>query len=322
MKDSRVGGAGLFHLLVIYLVWGSTYLAIRVAVREGAGFPPFTLAAMRVLAASVVLFAWAALARQRLLPSRRDWPVLVGTGLLLWTGGNGLVTWAERHADSGLAALIVGALPLWGALIEAVIDRRSPGWRTIAALLLGFLGVSVLSYPVLREGSAAELWSVLALLGAPLSWAIGSIWLQRRRPELGLLSSSAIQQLAGGAGFLVLMLLTGESLPRPTGEAWAALAYLTVFGSVFAFTSYVRALQLLPINVVMTYAYVNPVVAVFLGWLLLREAVTGWTLAGAVLVVAGVAGVFHERYGRGRGPTGTGDRNGPDLPETDVTTTM
>ena len=286
---------GLLHLLVVYIVWGSTYLAIRVAVREGAGFPPFTMALMRVMVAAAILLGWARLRRERIRLSRREFVLLAGSGLLLWVGGNGLVTWAEMRAASGMAALLVAAMPIWAEIIAIVVDHRLPSWRMAASILLGFAGVGVLSWPVLRQGTTADIMSVIALLLAPLFWAIGSIWYQRRKPELSDLAVSGWQQLFGGIGFLVLVLWRQEPLPAPSGAAWLAWGYLVLFGSVLAFTSYLATLRLLPYQVVVTYAYVNPVIAVFLGWLILAEEVTAWTLTGAVLVVAGVAGIFNNR---------------------------
>jgi drug/metabolite transporter (DMT)-like permease len=286
---------GLLHLLVVYLVWGSTYLAIRVAVREGAGFPPFMMAFMRVLVASAILMTWAGIKKDRIRLNRNEFILLFGSGILLWVGGNGLVTWAEMRASSGLAALLVAAMPIWAELITTVVDRRLPSSRMIGSILLGFSGVAMLSWPVLRDGNTADVLGVIALLLAPLFWAIGSIWFQRRKPDLTVRVVSGWQMIFGGVGFLAVILARGEGLPHPTAEAWMAWGYLVVFGSVFAFTSYMATLRLLPYQIVMTYAYVNPVIAVFLGWLIISEEVTGWTMAGATLVVAGVAGIFNNR---------------------------
>jgi drug/metabolite transporter (DMT)-like permease len=294
-RNEPLNRAGLFHLMVVYLVWGSTYLAIRVAVREGAGFPPFTLAFMRVVAASGILLAWAWLKGDRLRLTRSEFLLMLGSGILLWVGGNGLVTWAEMRASSGLAALLVAAMPIWGELINAVTDRRLPSAKMLGAILLGFAGVGVLSTPILRQGTQADVLGVVALLLAPFFWALGSIWFQRRKPDLTIRAVSAWQQICGGLGFLVVILIRGEPLPAPTSEAWLAWGYLVLFGSVVAFTSYMATLRLLPYQVVMTYAYANPVIAVFLGWLILGEEVTAYTLAGAALVVAGVAGIFNNR---------------------------
>ncbi len=286
--------SGLLHLAVIWVVWGSTYLAIRVAVQPGAGFGPFWLGALRVLTAGVLLLV---IARVRSIPirlGRGDLALLASSGLLLWLGGNGGVVWAEQHISSGLAALIAGTLPLSVAVLETAIDRRAPSLLLVASLAVGFTGVAVLTAPVLADGVTATTVGVLAVIMGTLSWACGSL-LQRRRPvRVHVLASSGLQHLFGGLGFLVLALLVGEPRPRPTPEAWAAWAYLVVFGSLIAFTSFVAALERLPIRLVMTYPYVNPVIAVVLGWLILGERVTWTTLGGTALVLAGVAGVFRD----------------------------
>lgn len=291
---------GLLHLLVVYLAWGSTYLGIRLAVSGEGGFPPFTMAMLRVFAAAAVLLGWARLKGERVALRGREWIMLGGSGLLLWVGGNGLVTWAELRASSGLAALLVAAMPLWGESITLILDRKAPSPLLVGSILLGFAGVGTLSWPVLRAGDGGDIASVVGLLLAPLFWAMGSIWFQRRRPDLSVRAVSGWQQLLGGLGLAAMALGRGEigaggALPRPDAAAWAAWGYLVVVGSVFAFTSYVITLQRLPYRVVMTYAYVNPVIAVFLGWLVIDEPVTRWTLAGAALVVAGVVGVFRNR---------------------------
>jgi drug/metabolite transporter (DMT)-like permease len=286
---------GLFHLVVVYVVWGSTYLAIRIAVREGAGFPPFFMVTMRVLAASLILLAWGRIARSRFRMSRRQWALLAISAVLLWVGGNGLVSWAEKQAHSGYAALLVSTLPLWTAMVEAIIDRKPPSARLIGTLLIGLAGVAVLNGPVLRDGSIGDLFAAGALILAPLFWGIGSI-IQRRNPvPVGLEVSSAYQQAIGGVACLLVAFMVREPLPAPTTAAWGAWGYLVLFGSVFAFTSFVKALSLLPTNIVMTYAYVNPVIAVFLGWIILAEPITWWTVGGTVLIVLGVMGVFHEK---------------------------
>lgn len=288
--------AGLFHLSVVYLVWGSTYLAIRVAVRGESGFPPFTMAGLRVLAGGILLLLWSVGSRRSIRPSRQELAVLAASGLLLWLGGNGLVTWAEQRAHAGYAALIIAAVPIWVALIEAVLDRKIPSRLLVGSLLLGFAGIALLSLPVLAGGASADLWSLIALLFAGFSWASGTV-VQRRNPiTLASRVSSGYQQLFAGLGFVVVATLIHEPHPTPVPEAWLAWGYLVIFGSVLAFTSFVQAVRLLPIHVAMTYAYVNPVIAVILGWLILREPITGWTLGGAALVLVGVAGVFRTRY--------------------------
>jgi len=290
--------SGLLCLLAIYLAWGSTYLAIRVAVREGAGWGPFWLGAARVLAAAAVLLAISRLRGVRLRPSRFELLTLASTGVLMWVGGNGIVNWAEQRVDSGLAALVVGTAPLSVAAMEAMIDRRPPGLRLVGSLIVGMAGVGVLSYPMLRSGVTADVLGVVGLVLAGVSWGYGTIVLNRRRLPLDPIVVSGWQQLAGGLGFAALALAVREPLPRPTPEAWAAWAYLMVVGSLVAFSCFVYALKVLPTSVVMTYAYVNPAIAVVLGWLILGEPITGYTLAGMVLILAGVWGVFHAKLAR------------------------
>ena len=289
---------GLLHLLIVYIVWGSTYLAIRLAVREGAGFPPLTMAGTRVFVAGLILLALAALMRRPLRPTRRDILVFASSGILLWLGGNGLVSWAEMRAESGYTALLVGSLPLWTTTLESFIDRRRPTLRLLGALAIGLAGIAVLNYPVLRHGSSGDVLSAVALLLAVVSWGSGSV-LQKRRPvSLSGEANSGYQLLFGSVALLLAAALIGEPRPTPTPEAWGAWAYLVVFGSVIAFTSFVKALQLLPVHIVTTYAYVNPVIAVLLGRLIIDEPITRWTVAGSVLVILGVAGVFHEQRRR------------------------
>jgi drug/metabolite transporter (DMT)-like permease len=294
---STLDRVGLLNLMVVYLVWSSTYFAIRIAVREGAGFPPFTLGFTRAALAAAVLFAWSRWRGERLRLSRAELLTLVSSGLLLWLGGNGLVTFAETRAASGLAALMVAATPIWVAIIEAILDRKLPSFQLAISLLIGFFGIAVLTAPELMTGVQADTIAVLALIGAELTWASGSVVMARRPVSLTARTSSAYQMAFGAVGFAAVVFILGEPLPAPTPEAWIALAYLTLFGSIFAFTAYVTALRLLPTRVVMTYAYVNPVLALMLGSLL-GEQITGWTIAGSLFVLLGVAGVFRERLNR------------------------
>ncbi len=287
---------GLVNLSIVYVVWSSTYLAIRVAVREGSGFPPFTMGLMRMLAAGALLLLWGRIRGDRILPTRKEWLVLIGSGLLMWPVANGLVNWSEQHADSGIAALTVASAPIWSAMIEAILDRRPPSWRLVLSLLVGFAGIGLLSAPALLQGATADVLAVLALLFASFCWTGGSILQSRRRMELTPRVSSGYQHLIGGAGFSLIVMLLREPRPTPTTDAWLAWGFLVVFGSFIAFTAFVEALQRLPIRVTMTYAFVNPVFAVILGAVILDERITFWTIGGAVFVLLGVAGVFRDRF--------------------------
>ena len=172
------------------------------------------------------------------------------------------------------------------------MDSQVPTLKVILSLIIGFLGIFILSLPVLTSGIRADLLSILALLLASFSWASGLV-LQTRHPvSLSRGVSSGYQQLFGGIFFAAIALIVREPLPTPTTQAWLAWGYLLIFGSVIAFTSFVTALQILPTRLVTTYSYVNPVIAVLLGWLILGEPITYWTIAGGVLVLIGVTGIY------------------------------
>ena len=293
--EPKVSWKGLGHLCVVYVVWSSTYLAIRVAVRPGAGFPPFALAALRCLLGFPVLVLWA---RVRGLRVRPTWPevrLLATSGVLLWTFGNAFVAVAEQRVDSALAAILIASTPIWVALLESIVDRRFPPKLLLVALLVGFAGTGLIGYPALRGGVRADAFAVGLLLVAALSWGGGSL-LQRRRPiQLDAMVSAAYQMLFGGLGVLVISLAAGEPMPTPNLSAWLGFAFLLVFGSIISFTSFLKALHLLPTRLVFTYGYVNPVIATFLGWLILGETISTISLAGAGLVLLGVAGAFQVK---------------------------
>lgn len=287
---------GYLHLVIVYFVWGSTYLAIRLGVAADAGFPPFYFGATRFLAAGLMLVAFAMVRGQRVKLTGRELRVLAITGVLLCLGGNGLVVWAEQRAESGYAALLVGSMPIWVAIAESVLDRKAPTALLILSLVLGFIGLGVLTYPVLSDPHGeTDALSVVALLVAPMLWGLGSLYYQRNKLDVAPSAGAGIQMLIGAAAIFAVALIQGEPAPDPSRTAWFSWWYLVIFGSVIAYTSFMKALSKLPASIVMTYAYVNPVVAVFLGWLFLRENVTAWTLAGTALIVAGVAGTFQSR---------------------------
>ena len=293
MTDKReITPAGLINLFAVYFIWGSTYLAIRIGIKEGSGFQPFWFGGMRVLAAGAILVLLGALQKKKVIPTRDDLLILAASGLLFWIGGNGLVILAEQRLDSGLAALIIATTPLWVATLESVLDRKMPSLLMVLSLITGFGGIVILSYPLLTSGIRANVLSILALFAASVSWSCGLVLQSRKPVTVSRGVNSGYQQLFGGLFYTLIALGVREPLPAPTQEAWMAWGYLVVFGSLIAFTAFVSALQLLPASLVTTYAYVNPVIAVFLGWLILREPITGWTVAGGVLVLLGVSGIF------------------------------
>jgi drug/metabolite transporter (DMT)-like permease len=291
-EKKKVTPAGLINLFIVYFVWGSTYLAIRIGIRSGSGFQPFWFGGLRVLVAGAILLLFAVIRGKDIRPNKMDLKVLIASGFLLWIGGNGLVVLAEQRIDSGIAALIVASTPIWVALFESILDKRVPSLLLIGSLVVGFGGILVLSLPLIISGVRADILSILAVLLASFSWSSGLV-LQTRQPvSLSRGVSSAYQQLFGGVFFVLIALLVREPLPTPTTEAWLAWGYLVLFGSILAFTAFVSALQLLPTSLVTTYAYVNPVIAVLLGWLILREPVTPWTIFGGLFVLVGVTGIF------------------------------
>jgi drug/metabolite transporter (DMT)-like permease len=291
---SKISKIGLLHLFIIYVIWGSTYLAIRVAVRDGAGFAPFALGAMRALLAGALLLTWGFIRKERLKINRGELLTLIAAGILLWVLGNGLVMVGEKRADSGITALIIAGVPIWVSIIGTIWDRKLPSLLSVGSLLVGAAGIVLLSMPLLKTGIRADVLSVAALLTASICWASGTFMQSRRQVKLSPVVNSGYQLLFGGIGFLVISIGLKEPVPTPIPEAWAAWGYLVVFGSLIAFTSYIQAIRLLPMNIVTTYSYVNPIIAVILGALILGEEITTWTIGGAALVLLGVMGAFRD----------------------------
>jgi len=292
---SSLSRAGLGHLLVVYIIWSSTYLAIRILVAPGSGFSVWTAGTLRMALAGLILLGFAMIKKYRIRITRRELWLLLITGTLLWPGCNGLVMWAEQSANSGFAALVLASTPIWTAFIESMLDKKLPSRLLVGSLILSFTGIAVLVIPSLTQGSTTELGAGIVLLIAAISWSSGSV-LQIRCPmELDAPVIAAYQHLIGGIGFFLIALLSGQAWPQASHAAWLALAYLILFGSVLGFTSFISALKLLPINIAMTYAYVNPVLALLLGWCVLNEPLTYWTLLGAAMVILGVVGVFRDK---------------------------
>ncbi|MFF2655814.1 EamA family transporter [Kitasatospora sp. NPDC058032] len=285
---ARLGAGVWVALAVVYVVWGSTYLAIRITVET---MPSFLSAAARFLTAGLLLAGFVAVrhGRSGLRVDRRQLGSSALVGGLLLTGGNGLVVLGETWVPSGLAALLVAAVPLWMVLLTAAGgDRPKPA--ELAGVLLGLVGLAVLSVPAVGGDIAPA--GVVAILCGTLTWAFGSFASKRIRMPANVLAASAYQMLAGGLGNALIGLARGEQHGLHPGDistrSWLALGFLVVFGSLVAFTAYAWLLRSAPLTLVATYAYVNPVVAVLLGRLVLAEPLTGPTLLGGAIVVAGV----------------------------------
>jgi drug/metabolite transporter (DMT)-like permease len=281
----------------VYLIWGSTYLAIAIAVET---LPPLLSAGVRFLIAGLVLLGFIA-ARRGLRVGREQLIGAAVVGLLLLVGGNGFVVLAERTVPSGLTALIIASVPLWIVVFRRIAGDRIHG-STFIGVAVGFAGVAFLVVP--RGASGADPSGLLLLLVATVSWALGTFLAPRLRMPRDALLSTGIQQLAGGIVLVVLGAAMGE-LGHLEPATWSAnsllaLGYLVVFGSLVAFTAYSWLLQHAPVSLVSTYAYVNPVVAVFLGALILAEPVTPSILIGAAIIVAAVAFIVTREGARQR----------------------
>jgi drug/metabolite transporter (DMT)-like permease len=290
-EQGRASTAAVWSALaVVYVAWGSTYVAIRIMDET---IPPLIGAGVRYLVAGVAMAAFLWVRRgtaPRVRP--RELASVALVGVLLLTGGNGFVTYAERHVPAGLAALLVASVPLWLLLIR-IITRDRPPRATLIGLCVGFLGVTLL---VARHGGGHQHVSVpelLIVLAAALSWALGS-WASGRLPmPSDAATSTAFELLIGGGVLALLGPLFGERwstlVVHASARSLLAVAYLVLVGSVLAFTAYVWLLQHAPISQVSTYAYVNPIVAVLLGALVLGEQVTPTTIVGGGIIVLAVA---------------------------------
>ncbi|GAA2089575.1 drug/metabolite exporter YedA [Kitasatospora saccharophila] len=290
-KPAPAGGLGAAvwaALGIVYVVWGSTYLAIRVVVET---MPPLLSGALRFGAAALLLGAgltvrhgWGALR-----VTRRQLGSAFLVGVLLLVGGNGLVVLAERTVPSGLAALMVASVPLWVVLLRRAFGTRTGG-ATLAGVLVGLVGLLVLTAPGLT--GEVGLSGLLLVVAAAVVWALGSVLAGRLPMPADPFVASVYEMLAGAVGALVLSVARGEPGDFDPGAvsagSWTGLVYLVLFGSIVAFTSYAWLLQRAPLPLVATYAYVNPVVAVFLGWIFLSEALTWPILLGGAIVVGGV----------------------------------
>ena len=276
-------------LCVVYVVWGSTYMAIRIAVRE---MPPFAAAALRFGAAGLVMAVIALFVdREHGRPTPRELADYALVGVLLLAFGNAMVMWAEQRITSGTTALIVAMVPTWLTLFDGLRPHGQP-WtlRVWLGVAVGMAGVALVARP--GGGMEAGHWPAIALLMvASIAWSIGSLYSQSVPSRLPLFSAAAVEMIAGALVLAAESRLMREDLGRfasASSPAWWALAYLAVFGSIVGFTAFAFCLNELPASTVGTYAYVNPVVAVLLGSLFLGEPVSAGLVAGAVLILGAV----------------------------------
>ncbi|CUA81994.1 MULTISPECIES: drug/metabolite exporter YedA [Gulbenkiania] len=280
MPFKRLSAVTLAAFFALYVIWGSTYFAIRVGVEE---WPPFMMAGVRFLMAGTVLFLYLKL-RSTPNPSMRE--VLGGAilGVLMPGVGNGLVTLAEKDVSSGVAALVVATVPLFTTLFARLFGQPAR-WTEWGGIVLGLVGMALLNLGANLKASPS---GALILVLASAGWALGSAWSKHLTQPKGLMSS-AVMMLSGGLALLLASLARGETLAAwPSWHGWAALLYLVVFGSIIAYTAYLHLLKTVSAAAATSYAYVNPVIAVLLGVMLLGEHVGVHELGAMAVIVAGV----------------------------------
>jgi len=275
----------------VYVLWGSTYLAIRYAIET---IPPFLMAGGRFLIAGGILYVWARW-RGAARPSRVHWRSAFIVGTLLLVLSNGAVTWAEQTVPSGITSLIVCTVPLWMVMLEWAFfggGRPSPG--VLVGVVLGLAGVIWLIGPGEISGAdRVDPAGAAALLAAPIAWGFGSLWSRQATLPKEPLLAIGMEMVAGGALLLLLGLATGElphlHIAQISARSYAGLFYLVIFGALIGFTAYLWLLRVATAASVSTHSFVNPVIAVLLGWAIAGEAVTGRTLLASAVIVAAVA---------------------------------
>jgi drug/metabolite transporter (DMT)-like permease len=295
---SRAGTLWL-AMATVYVVWGSTYLAIRVVIET---MPPMLSAGVRFLVAAgivgMILIGRSGFDVLRVERHRAAAAAFVG--VLLLVGGNGGVVLGERTVASGIAALLVAMVPLWVVVLRALTGDR-PRSRTVIGVLIGFVGLTILVVPS-GDAGTSTIGGILLIIGASLSWSIGSLLAGRVAVPANPFVTTFYEMVAGGSVLLLIGLVAGEAtdvdLGAISGRSWLALVYLVLMGSVVAFTAYVWLLHHAPISLVATYAYVNPVIAVLLGALILNEPITAAVVAGGAVIVLGVVLVVSKERQR------------------------
>ena len=292
-------------LIAVYVVWGSTYLAIRFVVES---IPPFFSAGVRFLISGAILYIWRR-SQGDPAPSRQQWLAAAVIGLFLLLGGNGALVWAEQLIPSGIASLFIATTPLWMVLIDSLRPGgHNPGWLTWLGVLLGLAGIVLLVAPwQSAPGSVSSLdpLGVAACLFAAFSWTLGSLYSRQAPLPASPLLYTGMEMLAGCAGLFLMSGVTGEwgqlDLAAIQPRSLWGLAYLITFGSLVGFVSYTWLLRNAPTPLVATYAYVNPLVAILLGVLFAGETLTAWVVLSALIIIGSVVLINYARYSARRG---------------------
>lgn len=294
----------------VYIFWGSTYLAIKYAIET---LPPFLMAGARFVFAGSILFLWARFTKDYEPPRAEHWKTSFIVGTLLLLGGNGGVVFAQHYISSSLAALLVATEPFWIVILSWLWLRRSrPNLKVALGLAVGFFGVWLLingqSASVAATAGSMQLLGTIAVIAAAFSWAMGSIYGLRAPVPKSSILTAGMQMISGGGVLLVVSLFAGEwgkfNIAQVSINSWLGLVYLIIFGSLVGFTAYSWLLKNAQPAMVSTYAYINPVIAVLLGWLIAGESFTGQMLFGAGIIVGSVVLITSQNSDKGEAEPG------------------
>jgi len=289
--STKIGIVAAFA--AIYLVWGSTYLALALALQS---FPPFFLMGTRCLVGAGLLFL-VARSEERVVPSMQQWGVAVLCGMLFFVGCHGVLAFAQQRVPSGFAAILLATIPLWIVVLQAILPGETrPTPKEFGYLVVGVAGVALIAWREAAGAGSVAAFDILLLVGAALSWAAGTIFSRRQPGKLSPATMSSMELLVGGIALLLVSAQRGEldvvASASITLTALAGWLYLTLAGTLVAFGAYVWLLKKVSTTLVTTYTFVNPVIALLLGWGFMGEQLTPWMLAGTVLVVLSVSGVL------------------------------
>lgn len=308
LSRTRIAIIGAFA--AIYFIWGSTYLALAVALQS---MPPFLLMAARCLVGGAILYGYARLGGSKRPPAPIALLAVV-CGILFFVGCHGILAEAQQRVPSGLAAVLLATIPLWIALLQVIFRvSKRPSKSTIAFLFPGVTGVALIAWQQSSSGGTElQVGDVLLLLGASLSWAVGTLISERQTNVYPPLALSGLELLAGGVVLLVISITKGElsgfTIAETSPASVVGWAYLTIAGTLIAFAAYIWLLKQVSPTVVSTYTFVNPVIAVVLGWTFLGESLTIWMLAGALMIIVSVSGLLltpHREAGANRNAQGS-----------------
>ncbi|OQX64689.1 MAG: EamA family transporter [Anaerolinea sp. 4484_236] len=293
-KNTRIWIA----LIAVYLIWGSTYLAIRYVVET---IPPFMAGGARFISVGIGLYFWR-ISKGDPVPTRRQWRDAGVIGLLLLVGGNGLVSWSEQFVPSGIAALLISTVPIWMVVIESLRPGgEKPRVKAIIGLALGFGGIVLMIGPgeLSREIGALHPLGLIALPVGALLWSLGSVYSKSADLPSSSLMTTSVEMLVGSAGLFIVSMLRGEwrifDLGAVENASWIGLVYLAIVGSLGGFVAYAYLLRNAPISLVSTYAYVNPVIAILLGAWIAHESLNGRTILAAAVILGAVILITNAR---------------------------